>query len=451
MRRVSRRQFVGTSAVAGAGFWVTGRQVGFGQEKSPNAKLNCAVIGAGGQGGSSINGVSKSENLVALCDVDKNRLNQAGSKFPDVKKYQDFRKMLEEMDKQIDAVCVATPDHMHAQAAAAAIRLGKHVYVEKPLTHNVHEARFLRRLAAEKKVATQMGNQGTSSGGLRRSVELVQAGGIGTIKEIHIWTNRPVWPQAPDLKERPKTDPVPESLDWDLWLGPAPERPYSKRYCPFAWRGWWDFGTGALGDMACHTANMAYWAARLTAPTTVEAEAGDVNPETYPSWARIRYEFPANGDRPPVTVWWYEGKRPNPETGKRDVKVLPPVELFHGEKITDSGSMIVGSKGILYSAGDYGGDRKLLPAKDFEGFQAPPKSIPDSPGHHAEWIRAAKGGDKAYSNFDYAGPLTEFILLGNVAIKAGKKIEWDAENLKVKNCPEADPWIKRERRKGWEL
>ncbi len=449
-RRLSRREFIGSTGAAGLGFWVTGRGTGFGQEKSPNAKLNCAVIGAGGQGGSSIGGVSKSENLVALCDVDLKRLDQAASKFPDLKKYQDFRKMLDEMGKSIDAVCVATPDHMHAQAAAACIRLGKHVYVEKPMTHNVHEARFLRQLAADRKVATQMGNQGTSSGGLRRSVEMVQAGALGTLKEIHIWTNRPVWPQAPDLKERPKEEPVPDFMDWDAWLGPAPERPYSKRYCPFNWRGWWDFGTGALGDMACHTANMAYWAAQLTSPTTIEAEAGDLNPETFPSWAKIRYEFPANGDRPPVTVWWYEGKKFSETAGKRE-KVLPPLELFHGEKITDSGSMLVGSKGILYSPNDYGGDRTLLPKKDFEGYVAPAKSIPDSPGHHAEWIRAAKGGPKAYSNFDYAGPLTEFILLGNVAIKAGKKIEWDAENLKVRNCPEADPWIKRERRKGWEL
>lgn len=448
---MERREFLKTAGAVGAGFWVAGRQVGFGQEKSPNAKLNCAVIGAGGQGGSSINGVSKTENLVALCDVDKKRLEQAAAKFPGVRAYQDFRKMLEEMDKQIDAVCVATPDHMHAQAAAMAMRLGKHVYVEKPLTHDVYEARFLRQLAAETKVATQMGNQGTSSGGLRRSVELVQAGALGTLKEIHIWTNRPVWPQAPDIMARPKPDPVPEFLDWDLWLGPAPERPYSRRYCPFTWRGWWDFGTGALGDMACHTANLPYWAARLTAPTAIEAEAGDVNPETYPSWARIRYEFPANGDRPPITVWWYEGKKVNPETGKRDQKVLPPLELFQGEKPSDSGCLIVGTKGTLYSPGDYGGDRKLLPIKEFEGFQPPPRTIPDSPGHHAEWLRACKGGPKAFSNFDYAGPLTEFILLGNVAIRAGKRIEWDAENLKVKNCPEAGPWIRRERRKGWEL
>ncbi len=441
-RKINRREFIRNSSALGAGFCAFPLVTTL--SRSPNAKLNVACIGSGGRGAASVNACG-GENIVALCDIDPGRAGGSFKKFPNAKRYSDFRKMLDEMAGQIDAVTVGIPDNTHAAAAVMAMRLGKHVYCEKPLTHDVYEARLMRELAAEKKVATQMGNQGTSNSTLRGSVEIIQAGGIGTVKEIHVWTNRPVWPQSPKITARPKDTPaVPGNLNWDAWIGPAPMRPYHPCYHPFKWRGWWDFGTGALGDMACHTANMPYMGAQLTAPTSIEAENERLNPETFPGWARIKYAFPARGSAPALTLWWYEGKR----DGKL---VWPPQELFHGEKISNSGALVVGSKGTLYSSNDYGGNRKLLPKKNFEGYQPPPETLPRSPGHHNEWIQACKGGPKAMSNFDYAGPLTEFILLGNVAMKVGKKILWDAKACKVTNAPEAASLIKREYRKGWKL
>jgi predicted dehydrogenase len=445
--RTNRREFLknaGRTGAAGLGFWVTGRQIGFGQEKSPNAKLNIASIGTGGQGGHDMDSVGKSENIVALCDVDSKRLEEAGKKYPSAKKFSDYRKMLEEMAKEIDAVTVGTPDHHHAPASMMAMKLGKGVYTEKPLTHDVYEARMMRETARKMKVATQMGNQGTSGSNLRQSVEIVQSGAIGEVKEVHIWTNRPIWPQSPGITERPDPDPVPENISWDLWLGPAPERPYTKAYLHFKWRGWWDFGTGALGDMACHTANLPYMALKLGAPKTIHAESEPPNPETCPGWAKIVYEFPERPGFPACKVTWYEGKK----DGK---KLLPPHDLLQGEKVNDSASLLVGSKGTLYSPDDYGGKSIWLPKEEYKDYKPPAPTLPRSPGHHAEWIRACKGGAPAMSNFDYAGPLTEFILLGNVAIRAQKKLEWDAENMKCIGCPEADRYIKREYRKGWTL
>jgi predicted dehydrogenase len=442
----SRRQFLKTSGAVGAGFWVAGRQTGFGQEKSPNAKLNVACVGTGGQGGSDMGNVGKTENIVALCDIDKQRNAEALKKYPGAKLYDDYRIMLEEMAPKIDAVTVGTPDHHHAPATAMAIKLGKGVYTQKPMTHDIYEARTLRELARKHKVATQMGNQGTSGGNLRQSIEIIQSGAIGEVKEVHIWTNRPVWPQSPNIKARPtKEEAVPEHLNWDVWLGPAPARPYSKVYLHFKWRGWWDFGTGALGDMACHTANLPYFALKLGAPTTVQAESEEPNPETCPAWAKITYEFPARGDMPPVKVYWYEGKKPEGE------KVLPPLDLLQGEKVSDSASLIVGSKGTMYSPDDYGGKSIWLPKDKFKDYTPPAPTLPRSPGHHQEWINAVKGGPAAMSNFEHAGPFTEFVLLGNVAIRTQKKIEWDAEAMKAKGCPEADQYIKREYRKGWTL
>jgi len=454
-QRSSRREFLKNTGVAGAagvGFWVTGKQVGFGQEKSPNAKLNVAAIGTGGQGGSDMNSVGKTENIVALCDVDKKRLEEAGAKYPNAKKFQDYRKMYDECAKDFDAVTVGIPDSQHACASAMGMKLGKGVYTEKPMTHDVYEARYLRELANKQKVATQMGNQGTAGGNLRRSAAIIQSGGIGEVKEVHIWTNRPIWPQSPNITQRPKESPVPENLDWDCWIGPAQMRPHASAYWHFKWRGWWDFGTGALGDMACHTANLPFMALKLGAPSTIEAESEAPNPETCPGWAKVTYEFPARGEMPPVKVIWYEGKK---KGEKGEEKLLPPLDLLQGEKANDSASLIVGSKGSMYSPDDYGGKSIWLPKDKFgadwlKEFK-PTVQIPDSPGHHAEWIRACKGGEPAMSNFNYSGPLTEFILLGNVAIRTQKKLEWDAENLKAKNCPEADQYIKREYRKGWSL
>jgi predicted dehydrogenase len=443
----NRREFLrdGATVGAAAGFWIAGVDRAYGQAKSPNAKLNVACIGVGGRGAGNVSGVS-GETIVALCDVDRRNLDKAGEKLPDARKYTDFRRMLDEIGKEIDAVTVSTADHTHAVASVAAIKQGKHVYVEKPMAHDVHEARVMRKLASEKKVATQMGNQGTSGNNLRESVEIIRAGAIGDVKDVHIWTNRPIWPQSPGISARPKDGPgVPDWLDWDGWLGPAPERPYHPAYHPFKWRGWWDFGTGALGDMACHTANLPFMALRLDAPVSVEAESEPPNPETCPGWAKIVYEFPARDPLPACRVTWYEGKKISGE------RVLPPEELLQDEKISNSGCLIVGSKGTLYSPDDYGGKSVWLPKGDFAELPKPAPSLPRSPGHHKEWIDACKGGAPALSNFEYAGPLTEFVLLGNVAIRAGKKLEWDAAALKATNCPEADPFIKREYRKGWTL
>ena len=445
-QRSSRRQFLKNTGIgaAGTGFWIAGRQVGFGQEKSPNAKLNIACIGTGGQGGSDMNNVS-SENIVALCDIDDKRNAEASKKHPEAKLYFDYRKMLEEMAGKIDAVTVGTPDHHHAPAAVMAMKLGKGVYVQKPMAHTVHEARVMRETATKYKVATQMGNQGTAGSNLRESVEIVQAGLIGDVKEVHLWTNRPVWPQSPNITARPKdTPPVPPNLHWDEWLGPAPERPYHQQYLHFKWRGWWDFGTGALGDMACHTTNLPFFALKLGAPSSVEAESEAINPETCPGWAKVTYQFPARGEMSACKVVWYEGR-------KNGELVQPPLELIQGEKMSGSGSVLIGSKGTLYSPDDYGGKSIWLPKDQFKDMVKPKPTLPRSPGHHKEWILACKGEGKPMSNFDHAGPFTEFVLLGNVAMRVGKKFEWDAENLKAKNCPEADQFIKKEYRKGWSL
>ncbi len=464
-RRTNRREFLQQTTLAGVGFWVAGglTQV---ESQSPNEKLNIACIGVGGKGSSDTDQAGNHGNIVALCDIDDDTLGKKAERFPKAKKYNDFRKMLDEMHKQIDAVTVSTPDHTHAPASIMAMKLGKHVYCQKPLTHSVYEARQMRETAEKYKVATQMGNQGTADSGLRRAVESIRAGVIGRVREVHVWTNRPIWPQAPTVTDRPKdTPPVPKHVHWDLWLGPAAERPYAvyakdlsdkkhagrPAYHPFAWRGWWDFGTGALGDMACHTANMAFMALQLHYPTSVVAECGDLNPETCPSWAIIHFEFPGRGSLPPVHLTWYEGKR----GGQR---VLPPTELTKGQRVTDSGSLLVGDKGILYSPNDYGASYKLLPEKDFAGYQPPAPSLPRFPektniddNMKLEWIRACKGGPPAMSNFNYAGLLTEAILLGNVAIRVGKKLEWDGNSMRAVNCPEANQFIRREYRKGWTL
>src|SRR3954466_4808120 len=305
----------------GAGLWVAGSHV-LARGTAPNEKLNLGLIGVGGRGSANLKAVS-GENIVALCDVDEHTLGKAAEQSPAAKTSHDFRKLLEEQ-KNLDAVVVSTPDHTHAAAAVMALRLGKHVYCEKPLAHSAYEARLMRETAARMKVATQMGNQGTSHPGFRSGIELIRSGVVGPVREVHVWTNRPFsyWKQAPDIVARPTdTPPVPDSVSWDLFLGPAPERPYSPLYHPFAGRGWGDFGTGAMGDMACHTANLAFMALKLGLPTRVSAESGEVNPETYPAWATITYEFPARGELPPVKLTWYEGAR----NGERH---LPPSSLL---------------------------------------------------------------------------------------------------------------------------
>lgn len=490
----NRRDFIKYTAATGMGFWVAAQKT-FAQEgesKSPNERINIACVGLGGKGDSDSEQAAEVGNVVAICDIDDNTLerkathkNHDGSMpFAKAKKYNDFRKMFDEMGKEFDAVTVSIPDHNHAVVAMMGIKNKKAVYCQKPLAHYVGEARALRLAADEHKVATQMGNQGTAENGLREAVEVVQAGGIGGVKEFHIWTNRPIWPQAPFFLDRPmNVDPVPKNLHWNEFLGPSPFRPFVEHakdtqgemkgnvYQPFNWRGWWDWGTGALGDMGCHTANMGYMALKLMEvhPTTIQAESGIINFETYPSWAHVTYEFPARAEMPPVRVHWYEGHR--------DGKVVqPPDELKEtvlaefnkhnartgkhkqpAKRLSDSGCILVGEKGIIYSPNDYGAEYYMLPDEQFEHYEKPPQSLPRNGqgdlGMKKEWVAAIKGGPPAMSNFNYSARLSEFILLGNVAIRAGAQhpLQWDGEAMKVTNWPEANAFLKREYRKGYEL
>lgn len=468
----TRREFLQSSAGIGAGFFIANSYAPA-ASKMANGRVRLACIGVGGKGGSDTDQAVSLCDLVALCDCDENTLNGKAKQHEKFKPklYTDFRKLFDELGKSIDAVTVSTPDHTHAPAAMRALRSGIHTYVQKPLSHTVFEARIMRETAAAKNLSTQMGNQGSAEDGIREAIEVLQSGAIGPIREAHIWTNRPIWKQAPDVVARPDySDEIPKTLNWDAFLGPAPERPFvstyrdgdpkdkSKRknvYHPFAWRGWWDFGTGALGDMGCHTANMAFRALKLEYPTTIEAEAGDVNSETCPSFATVTFNFPARGDLPPCKVVWYEGKVPG-KNGEL-LKNLPHPDLLHGETPPGSGSLLVGDKGTLYSPNDYGAAYVLLPKKQFVGYMPPAPVIPRNPEGNRdqamknEWIAAIQGGPKPYSNFDVAGLLTEFILLGNVAIRTGKKLEWDGPNCKVINVSEADQYVRKEYRKGWEL
>ncbi|HUY89933.1 MAG TPA: Gfo/Idh/MocA family oxidoreductase [Pirellulales bacterium] len=452
-RGTTRRRFLQGASLAGIGFWAAGRRDEAFAD-SPNERINIACIGVGGKGSSDTDQAGNYGNIVAICDIDDQRLAAKAEKFPQAKTYNDYRKLLDEMHAQIDAVVVSTPDHTHAPAAVRAMRLGKHVYCQKPLTHSVAEARLMRDTAREYKVATQMGNQGTAASGFRRGVEIIRSGAIGPVREVHVWTNRPFkyWKQAPDIVARPKdTPPTPPYVHWDLFLGTAPERPYHPVYHPHNWRGWWDFGTGSLGDMACHTTNLPFMALKLGYPTRVSATSGEINPETYPAWATITYEFPARGELPPVKLTWYEGAR----DGQRN---LPRPELLLGETASSSGALLIGEKGAMFSPNDYGAEQKLLPAKQFEGYQPPEptlarmeegRGIDDN--QKGEWIRAIRGGPPAMSNFDYAAVLTETMLLGNVAVRLGKALDYDAEQMRVVNCPDAAAWISPKYRKGWEI
>ena len=444
---LSRRAFLrNTTLVLGA----AAAAPAFLRGQNLNTKINCACIGVGGKGSSDTAGCAK-ENIVALCDADTGTLDKAGVKYPKAQRFQDFRKLFEKV-KEIDAVTVSTPDHMHAPASVMAMKMGKHVFCQKPLTHSVYEARMMRQLAKDKKLATQMGNQGSAGAGLRRAVEVVQAGVIGPVRQLHVWSNRPIWPQG---LERPQgEDPVPPTLDWDQWLGPAPKRPYkSGAYHTFKWRGWQDFGTGALGDMACHTVNMPFRALKLGYPDVVEAEESTgMNKETYPKSSRIRFEFPAREGMPELKFWWYDGSwKPNAGLTREIVDLL--------EKVPGSGCLLVGDKGKLFSPDDYGGKFYLLAGDDkefkigdqHEAAKAVPQTIPRSPGHVEEWFRMMRGGPAAYSNFDIAAYLTEIILLGCIGLRVGKRLDWDGPNMTARNAPEAAQYVKREYRQGWTL
>ncbi|MCC7420115.1 MAG: Gfo/Idh/MocA family oxidoreductase [Planctomycetaceae bacterium] len=434
----SRRTFMKQTAALGAAWWVANNVARGEDSKNPLEQLRFGCIGVDGKGSSDSDDAGKNGVIAALCDIDSNRLNKKGAKFPDAAKFFDYREMLDTMGDKIDAVTVSTPDHSHAPASILAMKHGKHVFCQKPLTWSVIEARGLRNAARHYRIASQMGNQGTSETKLREAVEIVRSGAIGDVTEVHIWTNRPIWPQGTG---RPTdTAEPPPNLHWDLFLGPAAERPYSPAYHPFAWRGFVDFGTGALGDMACHTMNMPCMALELFEPTSVEAESpGVFENESFPKFSQITYQFPARSGMPACKMVWYDG-------GKK-----PPESLMKGEgALPGTGSILVGSKGTLVSYGDYGGQRnQLLPTKDFEKFEMPKPFLPRSIGHFAEFAAACRGGFPAMSNFEHAARLTETLLLGNVAMRAGKKIEWDATNLKVTNIPEANKYLHREYRKGW--
>src|SRR4051794_1039710 len=438
--RTDRRRFLQAAGLAGFGIW-TRRGAARAAGRSPNDTLQFACLGVGGKGATDIEHVATLGKVVALCDIDSDRLGKKGEEHPEAKRYRDFRTLLEELAPKLDAVVVSTPDHTHAPAAVMAMKLGLPVYCQKPLAHSPYEARVMREVAAERKVATQMGNQGTANPGFRSGIELIRSGVVGPIREVHVWTNRPFkyWKQAPDIVARPEPEPVPKHVAWDLFLGPAPERPYNPAYHPHNWRGFWDFGTGAMGDMACHTANLSYMALKLGLPTRVSAKSGELNPETYPAWATITYEFPARDGLPPVKLTWYEG-------AKDGARNLPDPELFQGEKPSDSGSLLVGEDGSIFSPSDYGAEQVLLPEKKFEGKH--PESTSEQrkagnkssdPAHKAEWVRAIREGDPtiAWSNFDYSGRLTEAMLLGNIAVRLGQPIEFDAESGRVTNCDEA--------------
>jgi len=437
----SRRQFLRNSALATVGLSLSARAAG--PKLSSGDKLNLGIIGAGGRGWDNLQGVG-TENIVALCDVDDERYKAAIEKYPKAKRYKDFREMLDK-EKSLHAVTVSTPDHVHAIAAITAMRHGKHVYCEKPLAHSIYEARQMAKVAREAGVVTQMGQQGHAFEGSRRAVEVIRSGVIGEVKELHVWTDRPAgwWPQG---DPRPsETPPVPSTLDWDLWLGPAAYRPYHPIYVPFKWRGRWDFGTGAIGDMGVHNLDTAFWGLELGLPDSAEVKDSAKKTEDCPPlWSIMELNYPSRGNRPPVKLTFYDGKK------------LPPTDLFEGEKITGNGSLVIGSKGTLYTRDWHGGENAgdmflLLPKKNFIGYQPPAPTLPRTPEHHIEWINACKGGPRTQSDFGYASTLTEGLLVGMLALRTGNRIQWDAKNMKAIGCPAADPFIRPEFRKGWEI
>ena len=419
--------------------------------KSKYSQINVAFIGIEGQGGTNLRGMAEAgANVYALCDIDSEKLDRRKKDFPNAKFYSDFREMLDKEQKNIDAVVVSTPDHCHAPAAMMAMRMKKHVYCEKPLTYDIHEARTLTEAARKYGIKTQMGNQGAAKDEARRQVEYIRSGLLGRVKEVHFYTDRPIWPQG--LGRPTKEAPPPKNINWDVWLGPAPARPYhvddkgESVYLPFKWRGWWDFGTGALGDMACHIMNTAFWGLNLTNPTSVEATYSDKTDVQAPNWSLIKYEFPKLGDREAVNCFWYDGK------------LLPPYSLLNGKRFpgqnadnwgSPNGTIILGDKGTLICP--YMENPYFASDQQQKDHKPPEKHMPRSIGHREEWLESILGGPPAASAFDHAGPLTEMVLLGNLAVRTGRKVEWDYKNAKVTNDREAQKYVKREYRKGWEL
>jgi predicted dehydrogenase len=452
---ISRRTFVGGVAVAASAMIVPRHVLGGRGYTAPSDKMNIAGVGVSGMGASNLRQCAN-ENIVALCDVDDERSARVYQTYPNAKTYRDFRVMLEKQ-KDIEGVIVATPDHIHAVVAMAAMQLGKHVYVQKPLTRTIWEARMLTEAARKYKVVTQMGNQGHSGEGVRLIEEWIADGAIGKVSEVHSWTNRPIWPQGMPRPE--ETPSAPSTLDWNLWIGPSPMRPYSPAYHPFSWRSWWDFGAGALGDMGCHVMDATYTCLKLGYPTSVEAtiayQFAPPKPgergygrrlqyhDSFPMASTVHYTFPARGKKyPALTYHWYDGG------------LLPqrPAELEEGRKLPESGTIFVGDKGKLICE-TYSESPRLIPESRMKAYKRPKKTIPRVQGSHEQnWIDACKGKGKTTSTFDYAGPFTETVLLGNLAIWfAGQKLLWDGPNMKVTNFPEANELVKPKYREGWSL
>ncbi len=445
--RLSRRDFMGAAAAVAAFTIVPSHVLGGAGQTPPSEKVNVASIGAGGMGAGNTRACAEAgANIVALCDVDWERAADSFKRFPDAKKYKSFVEMLDKEGKNIDAVIVATPDHCHAVASMAAMKRGKHVYCQKPLTRLVSEARAMTEAARKYKVVTQMGNQGHSGDGVRDICEWIWAGVIGEVREVHAWTNRPIWPQGIDRPKEEQTPPA--TLDWNLWIGPAPMRPYNKIYAPFAWRGWWDFGGGALADMACHVLDPVFWSLKLKYPTSVEASCTPVNDETFPLASIVHYEFPEREGMPAVKVHWYDG----------GLKPARPPELEVGRPLNQAASdvLFIGSKGVL-RCGEYGDNPQLLPYERNREFQKnkPPQTLKRiTTSHEGNWLEAIRTGGKATSTFDYSGPLTEMVTMGNLAIRpenVGKKLLWDGEKMRVTNDEKANDYVQTHYREGWSL
>lgn len=430
--RFTRRRFLQTTAVATAGLWTLPLRAS--QDKTqPSEKLTVGVIGIAGQGAYNWGELTRCPvQIAALCDVHESRdqVIAARKRFPEAKFYTDFRHLIEH--KGLDAVLVATPDHMHVHPTLTALRAGLHVYCEKPLTHTVQEARTVIETAAAQKRVTQMGTQIHAGGNYRRVVELIQGGAIGPVGEVHVWVGK----VHAGRKLKGETPPIPAGLHWDLWQGPVPERPYHPQYVPFHWRGYWAYGGGTLADMACHYMDLPFWALKLRHPETVVAEGPPVDPDCCPPWTVVRYTFPAREELPPVRLTWYDGERRPPQFAEGK---LPQ---------WGDGVLFVGEKGMLLA--DYG-RRMLVPEQQFKDVPPPKPMIPNSIGHHREWVEACKHGGTTTCNFNYSGALSEAVLLGTVAYRCGKPLTWDAKNLKAVGTPEAEQFLRKEYRKGWEL
>ena len=454
--RTNRRAFLGGAAVAAAAATIVPRHVLGGQgTASASEKLNIAGVGVGGMGGHNLS-VCATENIVAVCDVDSKYAGATLARYPRAKRYKDFRVMLDQQ-KDIDAVIVATPDHTHAVVALAAIERGKHVYVQKLMTHSVYEARVLTEAARKHKVATQMGNQGHSGDGARMTCEWIADGAIGAVREVHAWTNRPVWPQSIEVGRPAETPPVPSTLDWDLWIGPAPNRPFHPTYHPGNWRAWWDFGTGSLGDLGCHILDAPFWALKLKYPVSVEGcistywhglwQKTEPKNEQYPRSTIVRYKFPARDGMPEVNLTWWDG----------GMMPARPEELEEGRRMgdDDGGVLFLGDKGALM-CGCYGRSPRLIPESKMREYKQPAKTLDRIPkgieGHEQDWVRACKGGKPASSNFDYSGPLSEMVLMGNLAVRfPNRRLLWNGEKMEVTNDAAANAYVRRQYRQGWSL